>query len=470
MNIKVGFLIKELKGAGIYHVEDFRSVKISDVPKKAGDAFKKGDTLFEIESDKENMPLVAPADGTVLSIEYKKGDTWEYGGKEDTPFGEILIPHLAEVEIEGEMASEKQDDMPQKIETEPHAGKQRVTPVAKRIAEEHNVDLCAVEGTGTSGRIMKEDIERVIVGKEHDTKPAEHEKHPEKVLAVPCARSYARVRSIDISQVRGTRPDGTVCLADVKRYEQEQKTDTEQKNEYTIPAPEIRKAIAKMLEYSWKHVPHAGDTLTVHIEHLARFRERHSRFSEKLFGLRLRLDHFFLYYATRLLSSETFSMLNNYWDPEKEEIHILPHVNLGIAVDVGYGLVVPVIHKAETYSFRELAGQVENRIIRAKENRLTRADFLDLTFTVNNPGALGGEEPAMIIPATRMKEKSGIRSTSMIMGLGRMIEAFNGERVMQLTFRFDHRIVDGRLPLEFMGAMRELCEAEDEEDILSSIA
>ncbi len=417
MKVKFGFLVEELRSLGITNPEsDFVFAKIKGWSKKPGDSITKGEILAEVETDKITSDLKSLWQGVISSIEYQEGEEWEVGvikggdelqeRSEDTAFGRILLPELGYIET-GEITSvtPKHEEATDRV----HAA-----PAARKLAHDAGIDINTIQGTGPYGRVLRADVERAI-------------KNKGKSITEPTVTEDDRV---------------------------------------PLGASQIRKAIAYYMAKSHAEIPKAGDSITIDVTHLWKFyRQRRETWREDT-GTDFSFTGLFMFMATRLLHDqrESFGIINAYWDKDAEDGYLFKQVNIGIAVQTPEGLMVPVIRNAEILSFREFMVQIHDKVQRAMSRKITLPELRDLTFTVNNVGAMGGENPDSIVPYT--KESGGKeRPTGMIMVLG-AIKQFPGDsrHYMTLAFSFDHRLFDGAPALEFVGALKKYIESKNAPD------
>ena len=478
--IKIGFLVEDLRGLGITNPEaDFLSARLKRWTKKVGDIIAKGELLIEVETDKVDAELTSAWTGIIAVIDYEEGEEWEVGvdkngnelseRSEDTPFGKILLPALGYIEVDGdeeessppsetsaepvvevspeESDPEKAEAVSQEVSTEDSDSERvRAAPVARRMATEHGIDINTIKGMSAGGRVMLADVERAIV-----------------------------------EQAEGEKPKITEEIAGKK--EKPKSIEEIASDREPLNATKIRKAIAYYLKKSHEEIVKAGDSITIDVTNLWKFYKQRREIWREDTGTDFSMTGIFMFLATRLLHDqrESFGIINAYWDKNEEEGYLFKHVNIGIAIQTPEGLMVPVMHSAETLSFREFMAQVNDKVQRAMSKKITLPELHDLTFTVNNVGAKGGENPDSIVPYT--KESSGKeRPTGMIMVLGAIkqfpddkfiaelvrlgvIESksdFDVRTLMTLAFSFDHRLFDGVPALEFVGAIKKYIEEKDD--------
>ena len=484
--VRVGFLVKDLMGIGITNPkDDFREAGISRWYKGIGDTVGEGEALVEIEADKVTQDLVSPCAGVLISINYKAGDKWEYGDVDETPYGELLLPELCVIETDGTVESEPTEEAPEGEVPEENGGegeeapenassptvdealRSRFTHVAWNIADAYGLNpgelISAFEG---SGKIRK-DFVKGFIGKDQGVPSGGI------IPAVPAARSMMGDEGIDPTTVEYS--GDVITVEDVERHkikatERSVEEETTRDDRVALGASQLRKTVAHLLERSKREIPHAGDKVEINVSRLREFRENHKDVWRAATGNVLRYDHFFMYLVAQHLRLSEFKVLNAYWDSEAEDAFLFKDVNLGVAVQTPTGLMVPVIHGAQKLSFSELISITEDKVERALQGKIKLADLRDLTFTVNNPGAVGGEHPDPIIPYA-VESDGSERPTGMILALGRM--KYDPARVgwyMNVTFKFDHRLVDGVPAIKFVMAIKYYIEGKDKaEDFLELV-
>jgi len=450
------------KGYGITNPEnDFVVASIKHWEKNPGDRIEVGDALAVVEADKVTAEMLSSWSGKISNILYAEGESWELGvtkdGKElearreDTPFGQILLPELGWIETD-ETIEIKETTENKEISEIPETEKIRVraAPAARKLAHEHGIDITTVQGSGLGGRVMRMDVEQAISTQRAE--PLPYEAPLRKQADLPKDEDPLLVTAVDRTPLNATI---------------------------------IRKTIAYYMQKSYAEIPKAGDAITVDVTNLRSFyRERRELWREDT-GTDFSFTGLFMFLAVRLLfdQREKFGIVNAYWDKDKNDAYLFNHVNIGMAVQTPEGLMVPVIHDAEKLCLRELMAAVDDRVQRALSQKIILSELRDLTFTVNNVGAMGGENPDSIVPYT--KESSGKeRPTGMILVLGAIKQFpndkfiselarlgiikekndFDARYYMTLAFSFDHRLFDGVPALEFVNALKQYIESKESSD------
>ncbi|MCD6155749.1 MAG: 2-oxo acid dehydrogenase subunit E2 [Candidatus Atribacteria bacterium] len=374
---------------------------------KEGDRVEKGDPLFEVATDKVNMEVEAPASGVVLKILYPEGSTVPitktvaYIGEEgeEIPSEEEATGEAAAEVAEKESREEAQEKpVSQKESTftvEAKDGKRlKVSPLAKRLAMEHGIDLTTVVGTGPGGRIIKRDIEKVL---------AERRAKTEETVSRPATSK-------------------------------------------TVPLTRMRKIIAQRMLQSMQSKPHFFLTREVRADELVAFREKLLPLVEKRTGYRVSYTDILVKIVARVL--EEFPEINAYF--LDEEVQFNEQINIGIAVALDEGLVVPVLRDANRKSITSIVKEMNELVQKARKGKLLPEDLEGGTFTISNLGMFGVDSFTAIINPPQ--------SAILACGAIRRKPYFDGKEIIpaylwNLTLSCDHRIIDGATAAKFMSTL-----------------
>lgn len=455
--------------------------------KKAGDTVKKDEPILSLETDKLELELESPASGTIMEIyeDYKEdGSLWKSGNAEKLPDGRILYhPYLGAIETEEvekahaeeapSVVDEKKEEQPASPAKrgEPDAPRIVITPAVAILAQKLGVsreDVLAFAEKEGIYRVGPKEFDRFLAWRESKQSEVQIAEESGAIRAVPAARALARENNLNLLDVKGTGDYGTITLPDVQKHISENRMteepsnipDTDGGDREPLHATQMRKAIAYYMAKSHAEIPKAGDSITIDVTHLWKFYKQRREVWREDTGTDFSFTGMFMFFATRLLRDrrKDFGIINAYWDKDAKDGYIFREVNIGIAVQTPEGLMIPVLHNAGALSFRELMLQVHDKVQRAMSRKITLPELRDLTFTVNNVGAMGGENPDSIVPYT--KESGGKeRPTGMIMVLGAVKQSpGDSRRSMTLAFSFDHRLFDGAPALEFVNAIKSYIE------------
>ncbi|MCS7241074.1 MAG: 2-oxo acid dehydrogenase subunit E2 [Candidatus Caldatribacterium sp.] len=376
---------------------------------KEGDRVEKGDPLFEVATDKVNMEVESPASGVVLKILYPEGAT--------VPITEV-VAYIGEVGEEiptpGKKAEEvriAEEPAQREVVREEVTQEERIkaSPLARRLAQEYGIDLATVKGTGPGGRIVKEDVERARQALEKARK------------AVPVAEKVEKVEA-------------------PKEVPQE-----------VVPLSRMRRIIAERMQESMRTKPHFFIFQEVLAEELVRMRERLLPLVEKQTGLRVSYTDILVKMVAKAL--ERYPLLNASFTDAGIVFH--ENVNVGVAVALEDGLIVPVIKEVQKKSIAQITVELHELVERAKSGKLTPEDISGGTFTISNLGMFGVDAFTAIINPPE--------SAILACGAIKKRPVFDGKEivplaVMELTLSCDHRIVDGALAAQFMQFLKTLLE------------
>jgi pyruvate dehydrogenase E2 component (dihydrolipoyllysine-residue acetyltransferase) len=450
--------------------------------KKPGDKIQRDEPLFEISTDKVDAEIPAPASGVLKEIKVAEGATVQVNtvvGVIDAE-GAAAAPAPAKPEAPKAAATSPAPPAPspqagatsrgrQPQPTEAVASKgdgarpqpvsphepprqretaaaqdetviefpsgeegQRVrsSPLVRRIARDNNVDLAQVPGSGLGGRITKEDILRFV------------EEHP---AGTPAAASA------------GGRPAAAVARQPVP----------------TMPAPAIvvpgdlvpmstmRKKIAEHMVASKRTSAHVHSIFEINMTRIVKLRERERADWEKRNGAKLTFMPFFAHAV--LAGIRDWPIVNA--SVEGESIRYHRNVNLGIAVSLDWGLIVPVVKRAEEKNFLGLQRAITELAERARNKKLSPDDVQGGTFTITNPGIYGPlfGTPVINQPQVAILGIGGIFKTPVVKTDAEGNDYFAVAHIMHVSLGYDHRVVDGAVADQFLAVVKKKLEGWDED-------
>jgi pyruvate dehydrogenase E2 component (dihydrolipoamide acetyltransferase) len=400
--------------------------------KTAGESIAKGEPLMEVETDKTTVEIEAPASGVLANVTAQPGDM--------IPVGQVIAVILAEGEVAPSVTSAPQTipvAEPPKTPVTPLSV--TATPVAQRIASEHNLDLSQVKPQG--GRVQKEDV-LAFLAVQSNSMPVTTIANG-RTLASPKARRLADERGVELSAIRGSGPEGAVLAADV--LVAEIVSDIEKSGEITLIMPEqtpisrIWRVMAERISQAWATIPHFYLLREVNASKLiAWLGEARERATEKITVTDLLVK----VVADAL---RQHPRLNASW--LKDTIMLNGQINIGLAVAVEDGLVVPVIHQADTLGLSQLAARRSEFVSRANAGKLSPDDLSGGTFTISNLGMYGVDAFNAIVNPPQ----------AAILAVGRIADRvvpLNGQLAIQpmmtLSLSCDHRVVDGARGAQFL--------------------
>jgi len=307
--------------------------------------------------------------------------------------------------------------------------RQRISPLARRLAREHGLDLNAIPGTGTGGRVRKDDILAYL---EQQAAPAAAVAQP--AAPAPAAQPvYSAPAAAPIEPAYGAPAAPSMAGEDIE----------------IVTPSRMRLAIAEHMVRSKRTSPHATTVVEVDMTNIAKWLEKNKEDFKKREGYSISYVPFVMKAVCEGIRK--FPLMNSSWT-EDNKIIIKKRINLGIAVATDAGLVVPTIYDADQLTIAGLSKQVNAVAQRARSNKLTVQDMQNSTFVVNNPGTFGTIISVPIIN----QPNAGILSMDAVVKRPVVIEddAIAVRYMMYLSLSFDHRILDGAGAGGFLQAVR----------------
>jgi 2-oxoglutarate dehydrogenase E2 component (dihydrolipoamide succinyltransferase) len=381
--------------------------------KKAGDVIEKDEPLFEISTDKVDAEIPSPVAGVLTEIKVAEGATVPIntvvavigGAGASVP---AAIP-VAAAPAASDATSQAQQAPP------PVDGRRiRSSPLVRRIARENNLDLRQVAGTGSDGRINKDDI-------------LHHLSQYGPCTAIPAS----------------VAPQAQLAAPQV------------------VPLSKMRAIIAQRMVESKRISPHVHSVYKVDMTRIARLRERQKAGFEQRNGVKLTYMPFIAAAAVQALSK--FPVVNA--SLADGFIHYHPNINLGIAVALEWGLIVPVVREAEGRNFLSLARAIADLAGRARSKKLMPDEVQGSTFTLTNSGVFGGEFGTPIInqPEAAILAIGGLRKEPVVLTDVEGNDTIAIRSVQYFCLGFDHRLIDGADAGKFMLEFKKTLETWDKE-------
>jgi pyruvate dehydrogenase E2 component (dihydrolipoamide acetyltransferase) len=408
--------------------------KIAKWFKKEGDLVQQGEELFEVETEKITNKVEAAASGILFQIVVPEGRTVPVG----TIIAVIAQPGEQPERIEGVKMGEVEADVPPAggpPEGYPEKPREETfvlaTPAARRLAKEWEIDLSRVPATGPGGRVTESDVSKY------------HEEGPPPLKITPLANEMARQAGLNVSSIVGTGEGGKITKKDVERAMKGRVLEERAKSLQSIPFTGMRKSIAENMQASLHNTAQLTLLTEVDVTEMVKFldlvREEH-RNDETV---RVSYNDIIILVTSRVL--KRFPAMNS--TLVGEEILLHDAVNMGIAVALPEGLIVPVLREADKKGLLQIAKEARDLARKAREETLTVDDVTGGTFTITNLSSfeVDGFTPILKPPETG------------ILGVGRIKEkpaVFDGEicirAMMFISLTFDHRVVDGAPAAEFL--------------------
>jgi pyruvate dehydrogenase E2 component (dihydrolipoamide acetyltransferase) len=407
-----------------------------------GDQVRQGQPLLVVETDKVSVEIEAPASGVVSGIRFGPQQTVPV----TTVIAHILAPGepLASDETRvSESSGERSAAVPDRTAPEPVV--QAASPVARRMASALGVDLSTVTGSGPGGRVTKDDV----LAAAEPSGPA-----PMQSLAVratPAARRLARLAGIDLRSVTGSGPRQRIQAVDVRAAQ----VAATAAQTLRVPLTGMRGTIARRLSQSWQTIPHATFTVEVDMAAAEALRAELNRRADGHAPVRVSVTA--LLVKACALALQRHPMVNA--TLQGEEIIVHGEANIGVAVALEDGLIVPVIKDAQGLDLAGIAARLEDLVGRARSGRLAPADVSGGTFTLSNLGGYRVDRFTAIVNPPQV----AILAVGRIARRPVVVETAGGEALairptMAMTLSVDHRVLDGAVAASFLQALAELLE------------
>lgn len=401
---------------------------IADWHKKVGDPVKKGDILADIETDKATMELESYKEGKLLFIGAPKGgkiavnDLLAVIGDEKKVNLEGIIaasknkgagaaaaaPAVAEATAAGGQTAAAGDHSHSGLSVSAD-GRIKASPLARKLAAEKGIDISKVPGSGDNGRIVKKDVDSYTP-------------------AAVSAAGGASQSSPEAGKWVTAAPAGQVSYEDV-------------------PVSQMRKVIAKRLAESKFSAPHFYITMSIDMDNVVAARGKLNEISP------VKISFNDIVLKAVAVALKQHPAVNSSWLGDK--IRVNHHVNIGVAVAIEDGLLVPVVRFADMKSLSQIGAEVKDLAQRAKNKKLQPADWEGSTFTISNMGMFGVDEFTAIInpPDACILAVSSIQQIPVVKN-GAVVAG----NVMKLTLSCDHRVVDGATGSAFLQTVKSLLE------------
>jgi pyruvate dehydrogenase E2 component (dihydrolipoyllysine-residue acetyltransferase) len=417
--------------------------------KKVGETVDRDEPLFEISTDKVDAEIPSPGAGVITEIKVKEGETvpvnavvavigGESGGVRDAggtvrepPLPPSIMPEAAV----GQPDAPRRDPSGESRESaagseQDSGGRQRTSPLVRRIAREHNVDVSRISGTGISGRVTKNDI-LGFIGSSSVPGSALGGASPDKAArpAAPHAPAFKPGERVEI-----------------------------------VPMTIMRRKIAEHMVTSAHTSPHVYSVYEVDFHHLSQLRDRKKAEYERN-GAKLSF--------TALVAKATVDAIRAFpftnASIDGDNIVYKKDINLGIAVALDHGLLVPVIRNADEKNLLGLSRAIDDLAVRARSKKLNPDEVQGGTFTITNPGIFGAvyglpliNQPQVAILGVGVIEKRAVVVQTADSGGRAGDDAIAIHPTCHLSLGYDHRLIDGADAGRFLTYLKERLEKFDE--------
>jgi 2-oxoglutarate dehydrogenase E2 component (dihydrolipoamide succinyltransferase) len=396
--------------------------------KKVGERVERDEPLLEISTDKVDAEIPSPASGVLTEIVVTENQTVEVNAVLGWIDGEGAGQAAGAATAETVAAPPPSPPMPTPAPpastaiTAAGAGPVRSSPVVLKLAAEHNVDLTKVRGTGQDGRISKKDILDYVA--QGEAAPAPPSAGPSAAATPAAAPSSAPMTFTGPTQV--------------------------------VPMTPIRRQIAEHMVASRRTSAHVSTVFEVEMTRVVELMARQGEEFERRHGFKLTYTPFFL--RASVAAIKNFPIINSSVDGTN--IVYKRDLNIGIAVAMETGLIVPVVKNAGEKNFLEVARTVKDLAERARSKHLSVDDVQGGTFTITNPGGFGGLLGTPIInqPQVAILGVGTIEKRPVVRN-----DAIAIRSMVYLVLSFDHRVIDGAVADQFMARLKHILENWDEE-------
>jgi pyruvate/2-oxoglutarate dehydrogenase complex dihydrolipoamide acyltransferase (E2) component len=402
--------------------------------KNVGDMVKKDESLVEIITDKVTAELPSPVSGRLVSILVQEDQTVKVGveiaeieengggAASPAPQARESVPSVA-----GASASSGVSDRASSAATQDNgmrgpraAVAERVSPLARRLAQEYQIDLNEIAGSGEGGRIRKEDILAYVA-----------QQHAQVTAPVP---STAAVPS----------PEPSPAVASAT---------TAVDGDQLITPSAARRMIAEHMVRSKHTAPHATTLVEVDMTAIGRWLDRNREAFKHREGYGISYQAFVIKATVEALKEHPY--MNASWT-EDNKILLRKQIHIGMSIALENNLIVPVIKNADTLSIAGLARVISDLVARARANKLTPSDVQGATFTVNNPGVFG----TLISMAIINQPNAGILTMDAVVKRPVVVDdAIAIRQMMYLSLSFDHRLLDGLTAAQFLVSIKRRLES-----------
>jgi pyruvate dehydrogenase E2 component (dihydrolipoamide acetyltransferase) len=415
---------------------------IASWQKKIGDTVKKGEVLAEIETDKATMELESYKNGTLLYQGANPGEKiavndllciiGEPGMNIDAIVAAAKGGAAVQPQAQSETAAPQQAAPQGQATAAPqqqavvNEGRIFASPLAKKLAEEKGIDLRYVKGSGDNGRIVKQDVDNFS--------PASQPSAPPQPQAAPAPQAPPQPQAVP-SPAPSAAP-AAQAVAGIGQVSFDE-----------LPVSQMRKTIARRLAESKFSAPHFYLTMSIDMDNAIQTRAKLNEMSP----VKISFNDLVLKAAAMALKQH--AKINSSWLGDK--IRVNHHVNVGVAVAVDEGLLVPVVRFADSKGLSQISTEVKQFAQKAKDKKLQPSDWEGSTFTISNLGMFGIDEFTAIInpPDACILAIGGISQIPVVKN-GQVVPG----NVMKVTLSCDHRVVDGATGAAFLQTVKSLLE------------
>jgi 2-oxoglutarate dehydrogenase E2 component (dihydrolipoamide succinyltransferase) len=415
--------------------------------KKPGDAVQQDEPLFEISTDKVDAEIPSPAAGVLAEIKVQAGTTVQINtvvavlsaagavgatapAPSVQPTPSVAAP--AATEADGETGETSETETGERV---------RSSPLVRKIAKENNLDLSKVPGTGSAGRITKEDILGYLA-------------KGGATAAVPAAKPAPQAPAPPPAPVPASAPAAAKPPAPAP-------APVVTAGDELVPLTRMRAIIAQRMVDSKRTSAHVHTVFKIDMSRIVRIREKEKSKYEQRNGVKLT----YMPFISRAVIATLRKMPIVNASMEGDAIRYHKNINLGIAVALDWGLIVPVIRQAEDKSFLGIARAIVDLAERARAKKLKPEEVASGTFTITNPGIFGEQfgTPVINQPESAILGVGGLFKEPTVVTDENGSDSIAIRSIIRLTLGFDHRIIDGADAGRFMAELKKYLENWNED-------
>ncbi|UPW85411.1 dihydrolipoamide acetyltransferase family protein [Lysinibacillus sp. Ag94] len=411
---------------------------------KPGDTVKKYDPLAEVVTDKVNAEIPSSFEGVITELLVEEGQTLPVGAvvcsieiagdselPPPPPKKSAVSTAILNAGVQKKQETQQSTTATKALQKTVRQDKVRYSPAVLRLAQEYEIALDKITGTGEGGRITRKDLMQLI----------EAGNVPTSLVETPPAIDSAVPQSVPV--VAPTSQENTKLATSVQPI---------QVGDIEIPVTKVRRAIANNMVRSVHEVPHAWMMMEVDVTDLVAYRDNIKTEFKQKEGFNITYFAFFVKAVSQALKE--FPMMNSMWAEDKI---IQKHdINISIAVATDDALFVPVIKHADEKSIKGIAKEINELAVKVRAGKLTMDDIQGGTFTVNNTGAFGSVQSMGIInyPQAAILQVESIVKKPVVLPGG----MFAARDIVNLCLSLDHRVLDGLVCGKFLNRVKEILE------------
>jgi len=396
--------------------------------KHEGDLVKRDEPLVEIVTDKVNAEIPSPFEGKLVKISVTEGETVLVGavlgqievaaadGAKPAPSTKPATAQAqAEVPLEPSRASATGSAVATAPAEDAGAEHPRLSPAVRKLAAEHGIDTASLRGSGMGGRVTRDDVQAAVTSGQSG-----------RQVPAPAPRATSKPTTPAPARVDGAR-------------------------EELVKLSVMRRSIAEHMVRSVATSPHAWTLQEVDVTNLVRYRDIEKESFKARQGVALTYLPFVVQIVCEVIKQ--FPWLNSSWTDDG--VLLKHYINMGIAVSIPDGLIVPVLKDADKRGFTDLVRDLNDLIERARNKQLKPDDVHGGTFTFNNTGATGSvaSQPILNQPQAAILTTEAIVKRPVVIN-----DAIAVRHMMNMCLTFDHRIIDGMMAGQFLGTIKKRLE------------